>query len=427
MLILLVLTLNLLPLNLVKPAQASSNLEINIYLPESINNASALTTFGNSLNVKFSSAKWYLDWTDDFTPGIARGLNGQGTIPELVWQPEIGSDGVSYSDVTSGKYDNYLNNFATSVKNLGFPVRINLAPEMNSNWEPWGIGNDDNTADGFKSFWQYTVNKFRSDGANNVSWIWAPNIHYWGEPCSYASMYPGDNYVDFAGLEGYNWGTTQSWSSWQSFSDIFRFSYNDITSVSSRNVIITEFASAEKGGDKAQWILDMFHDARNNFSRLQGITWFNINKETDWRINSSDASIAAFKNGARGDYSTAVNNQTQENNQSNSNNNSSQSTASKNTATIQNTNQANNPTDTQVNIDNQIPTQYVLPFAKIAFYNDKTQKAVLAAKTIKSTWELYFTKDNILLLIIIIEFILFSFFTIVTLLVGGFSKHHKKH
>jgi hypothetical protein len=31
--------------------------------------------------------------------------------------------------------------------------------------------------------------------------------------------------------------------------------------------------------------------------RIEGLVWFNINKETDWRINSSPAALAAFRGG----------------------------------------------------------------------------------------------------------------------------------
>jgi hypothetical protein len=29
--------------------------------------------------------------------------------------------------------------------------------------------------------------------------------------------------------------------------------------------------------------------------KLAGVTWFDYNKETDWRVDSSGASLAAFK------------------------------------------------------------------------------------------------------------------------------------
>jgi len=263
-------------------------------LPDAVSDISALSNLENNLGANFHSCKWYEDWSDSFYPGIASSFKNHGCLPELTWQPQIDGTGVSYEDVISGKYDQYLATFAQSVKSFGSPVRISLAPEMNSEWTAWGLGNNGNNTENHKLFWRYVVNKFRSEGASNVSWIWSANIRYYNDPSAYKDIYPGDDYVDFAGLDGYNWGTTQSWSAWQSFSDVFSRSYYELTSVSNRNILIMEVASTEKGGDKAAWIKSMFSDIQNRFPRIQGFTWFSINKETDWRIDSSPQSLAAF-------------------------------------------------------------------------------------------------------------------------------------
>lgn len=282
------------------PHTQGRNLESNIFLPNSSSDISVLSKFETDLGVKFNSCKWYEDWSDPFYVDIAKRFSDHGCIPELTWQPQIGSNGVSYDEVTAGQYDAYLDQFSASVKSFGSPVRISLAPEMNSEWAPWGITNNGNTTESHKTFWRYVINRFRNNGVTNVLWIWSPNVRFYGDPCSYGQIYPGDEYVDFVGLDGYNWGTTQSWSVWQSFSEVFGQSYNEITSISSKNVLIMEVASAENGGDKAAWITTMFSDLRNKFTRIQGFTWFSINKETDWRINSSEKSRIAFSNGVNG-------------------------------------------------------------------------------------------------------------------------------
>jgi hypothetical protein len=181
---------------------------------------------------------------------------------------------------------------------MNINLRIVLAPEMNGAWVPWAVGNCGNTASDFVGFWKYVVDKFRREKAP-VVWIWSPNVRHWGETTTFASVYPGDDYVDFLGIEGYNWGSSQSWSVWQSFKEVFLTSYNDLIGLSKKNIIITEMASTEIGGNKAQWILDMFTDLKSTFPQISAITWFNMNKETDWRINSSIASENAFKEGVR--------------------------------------------------------------------------------------------------------------------------------
>ncbi len=69
-----------------------------------------------------------------------------------------------------------------------------------------------------------------------------------------------------------------------------------------------EIASTEIGGSKAQWISDMFATLESSFPRIKGFTWFNINKETDWRITSSESATASFVAGYKGQSSTTATN-----------------------------------------------------------------------------------------------------------------------
>jgi len=273
------------------------DLELGIFLPGVSENIGTLIQFENNLGINFDSAKIYLDWDDPFPNKIAQNLKSHGTILEITWEPQIGGVGVIYSDVLNGDYDSYLNAFMTRVKLLDFNIRITLAPEMNGDWAPWGVGNNGNTPENFISFWQYVFKKFEDNNIDNVEWVWSPNVHYWGEKYTYLELFPGENYVDYLGLEGYNWGTSQSWSQWQTFYQVFYSSYKDLIKLSGKSILITEMASAEKGGSKAYWITKMFSDLSTIFPRIKGFTWFNMNKETDWRIESSNASKLAFING----------------------------------------------------------------------------------------------------------------------------------
>jgi hypothetical protein len=60
--------------------------------------------------------------------------------------------------------------------------------------------------------------------------------------------------------------------------------------------MIAETASTEVGGDKRAWIRQGFlTDLPTRFSKVQAVVWFNENKETDWRVNSSASSLEAYK------------------------------------------------------------------------------------------------------------------------------------
>ena len=60
-------------------------------------------------------------------------------------------------------------------------------------------------------------------------------------------------------------------------------------------VIIGEFASEEGSGDaKAQWIRAAFRRLRSH-PAVVGAVWFNMQKETDWRVDSSGAALQAYR------------------------------------------------------------------------------------------------------------------------------------
>ena len=57
-----------------------------------------------------------------------------------------------------------------------------------------------------------------------------------------------------------------------------------------------EIGATEVGGDKAAWVEDFFA-ALDRRADIRGFTWFNYDKETDWRVESSPGSLAAFRAG----------------------------------------------------------------------------------------------------------------------------------
>ena len=59
--------------------------------------------------------------------------------------------------------------------------------------------------------------------------------------------------------------------------------------------MIGEMASAEVGGDKAAWIDAIIPTPKADYPLIKGLVWFDIDKETDWRISSSPEAEAAFE------------------------------------------------------------------------------------------------------------------------------------
>jgi beta-mannanase len=105
--------------------------------------------------------------------------------------------------------------------------------------------------------------------------------------------YPGDAYVDWVGLDAYNWGSSSTCCTWMSFADLATDLYRDYAAV--KPLMLPETSSAEVGGDKAAWIQAMRTGLPRDFPAIKAVVWFDIDKETDWRIASSPATLAAYR------------------------------------------------------------------------------------------------------------------------------------
>lgn len=224
-----------------------------------------------------------------------QGTFAQGATPVVTWlsdDPSISNESAyDLANIANGAFDPYLISWADGLRTLGRQVFIRFDSEMNGNWSSYSIGKDGQKAADYVNAWRHIHNVFAQQGANNVRWVWSPNVEYTGST-PLRSLYPGDAYVDWLALDGYNWGTTNS-NGWHSFADVFFPSIADIESISHRPVMLAEVGCTEVGGSKAAWITDMFAQLKNR-PDIQAFIWFDMNKETDWRIVSSSTSAAAF-------------------------------------------------------------------------------------------------------------------------------------
>ncbi|MFC1726900.1 glycoside hydrolase family 26 protein [Patescibacteria group bacterium] len=224
-------------------------------------------------------------------------IKNAGKILLLAWEPWNPNEGTNQSidylkEIAEGKHDDYITTFARQVKNYSSPVLLRFAHEMNGNWYPWGTRPSE-----YVSAYRRIVEVFHSQGTDNVKFVWSINhesVPY--EPISQCQKYfPGEAYVDIIGIDGFNFGTSRNNSTWKSFDNIFSPAYSFVsTAYPEKPIIITEVGSTEFGGNKNKWIDEMFASLAN-MPKIQEIIWFNLLKETDWRIDSSTTSTEAFQ------------------------------------------------------------------------------------------------------------------------------------
>jgi Glycosyl hydrolase family 26 len=241
---------------------------------------------------------WYRQWNAPLVSGTELKATAQrGITPLITWEPQDPANptdpAYALSAIAAGGWDSYLTTSARAAAATGVRFLINLAPEMNGAWEPWGPAHNANSPAQYIASYRHIVEIFRAHGATNVGWVWAPNADGNAQRV-YASYYPGDGWVDWVGLDGYNVGTTGA-DGWRTPAQIFGRSYTALVGLTTKPVIIQETASSELGGSKALWIGDLAQIIPADFPAVRALVWFERNKETDWRVESSQTALAAFQ------------------------------------------------------------------------------------------------------------------------------------
>lgn len=246
-----------------------------------------------------SSVLFYKDFLQAPPISEMNAARARGAVPLVTWEPWAwggGLDQPAYAldRIAAGDFDARIVEWGQALAAWGYPVQLRFAHEMNGNWYPWAEGVNGNGAGDYVQAWRHVHDVVAATGASNVSWVWSPNVPYWGST-DLAGLFPGAGYVDVVALDGYNWGTSASWSGWVSPQDLFAPGIAELRALApGLPILIAETASSEAGGSKAAWNTDLVSYLAAQ-PDVMGFVWFHMQKEADWRINSSDASAAAFK------------------------------------------------------------------------------------------------------------------------------------
>ncbi len=240
-----------------------------------------------------------------FPTGAMENIREYGAIPLFDWSSQstpssLNEPNFQLADVIAGTYDSYIRSFAAAAKSWGHPFMLRFDWEMNGNWFPWSEGVNGNKTGEYVAAWRHVHDIFSEVGATNVSWVWCPNVDPEKRFQSLGSLYPGDAYVDWTGLDGYNWGTMPSRpAGWKTFGQTFGSTYKQITDTiaPSKPMVIGEVGSTEYGGSKATWISEMLVQLPTDYPKVRGLVWFDKFTEGDWPIETSASATAAFAAG----------------------------------------------------------------------------------------------------------------------------------
>jgi hypothetical protein len=273
-----------------------------------------LQTFEGKVGKPVSIIHWGQPWVmnnvaQTFPTAAFDKIRAHGSIPMLNW----GSWHLGYKldqpyyqlhDIYDGIHDGYIRRWARDAKAWGHPFFLRFDHEMNGWWYPWSEQTNGNKPGDYVKAWRHVHDIFTQVGATNVTWVWCVNITGDSNSTPISSLYPGQSYVDWVAIDGYNYGSDKN-GTWQGFSKVFKPTYDQLGSLApTKPMMIAEVASSEDGGplgrpaSKAAWISDAFlTQLPHAFPKIKAVVWFNWNDqdpEYDWPIESSPASTQSF-------------------------------------------------------------------------------------------------------------------------------------
>jgi hypothetical protein len=244
----------------------------------------------------------------------------QGATPLITWQPgqadehnqvERPQADWTCTQIASGRYDAYIATWAQTAKAYPHTLYVRLMHEFNAAPYPWAYSVDqqNNTPEKYVAAFRHVVAIFQRLQVTNVQFIWCFGCGAHEPPPE--NWFPGDAYVDWIGLDGYNYGFTKDGSQkrWRTVEEIFDWSYSRLTKISVRPVMIAEIGCVEdvdkKGSttivDKTQkrrWIADTFlNTLPQKMPRVKAVVLFNSvgHNFPTYVIDSSPESLAAFR------------------------------------------------------------------------------------------------------------------------------------
>jgi hypothetical protein len=256
-------------------------------------NTQAWDTFERHAGRKVAIVNESQGWTA-FNKYEMDATNVRGAIPLV----NMGIGSTSLESIAKGGQDAAIKRWAQEAKAWGHPFLLAPWREMNGSWYAWGRSSY------FVPAWRHFHDLVAGQGATNVTWTWVVNS-IWSDPASDPTpYYPGDAYVDWTGMDSYNWGRMPAQPDrWKNPDQVITPTLKILRTVApTKPVAIVEDASTEYGGNRTDWIGEMLTDYLPHHPEIKAYLWFNWNFKKrelreDWPIESSAPAQQSFRKG----------------------------------------------------------------------------------------------------------------------------------
>jgi hypothetical protein len=192
--------------------------------------------------------------------------------------------------IIAGDFDVDLRAWARDAKNFGAPILIEWGTEPNGNWFGWNGKWNGGAGEGPRRFiaaYRHIVDLMRSEGGDNLHWIW--HVNWFDEPerqwNAFENYFPGANYCDWIAVSAYGPTTPMMRDGAESFRFKLDKAYPRLTKVApDKPIIVAEFGCElhNRHVDAAHWAQDALEDLfSNRWPAVIGFCWWNEGWQND--------------------------------------------------------------------------------------------------------------------------------------------------
>ncbi|MGB9663967.1 MAG: glycosyl hydrolase [Ignavibacteria bacterium] len=287
--------------------EPQSGCYIGAFIQNDINVNGMIPNFESLVGKKHTGYLTYTSVSSPFPKAFADTCKKYGAFMQLGFEPDT-----AFRDVIDGPH---LRNWAREAARRGIPIFLRFASEMNGDWVPW-FGSPTL----YKEKWRL-MHRIMKEEAPNVAMVWCPN---WRPDIpndtsrNIMAYYPGDEYVDWVGVNFYMWGPVyDSLMNETGISTLSKLGvvYNKFPN---KPIMICEWAAASRewrGNPPLPKITtdycinhmqQLYNNLQQYFPRVKGVFWFDYDSHlinnSDFSLTNNQAVLNAYKNVIQNQY-----------------------------------------------------------------------------------------------------------------------------
>jgi hypothetical protein len=254
----------------------------------------AVSAFETAVGRKLDVHRWYALWDQTMPPPSVMTSIQRGRTPVLsISSKKVDGTKISWAAIARGDHDARIVEQAKAIGGLGVPIFLTFQHEPDY---ATGYG----TAAEYRAAWRHYVAVFRAQGVTNVAWTWIVTPTPFATSPSTATadqLYPGDDVVDWMGLDAYNWYgcSSNGQSSWRTIAQIAT-PFRTFGQAHGKPLMLAEWGSYEDAADptrKASWLTESMATL-SSWPEMKAVLYFNHTGSCPWSVDSSQQSLAAF-------------------------------------------------------------------------------------------------------------------------------------